>query len=363
MHMGHIGGDRVTATDRPENRGTFRMTPQTLTNSGASSGTGSEVGSGATKTEPGFNGRALRDAFGSFATGVTIVTTSGPVGADIGLTANSFSSVSLDPPMVLWSLARTSSSIEAFRNSVYFAVHILSADQEALSARFASRGIDRFGGLALDRGPDGIPMLPDCMARFTCKLAYQYEGGDHVIFVGEIVDFSHSASKPLVFHGGRYGMLLPKQIAAAAEPADALSNLSSDDLLFQISNAYLRIRQAVVEKLESDGWTAEEYAVLSIVGSGDGLSIPEIMARSEKFRGQAISGAIVRKLIARGLLREDDSTDGQARVRLTREGRISVMELVAIRKSSESDVQGNLDWSEVQLLKHLLARIGNSAQA
>src|SRR2546423_12400621 len=143
----------------------------------------SDLRSGAAKTGPNFDGRALRDAFGSFATGVTIVTTCGPAGADIGLTANSFSSVSLDPPMVPWSLARTSSSIDAFRNCAHFAVHILSADQEALSARFASNGIDRFGGLALDRGPDGIPMLPDCMARFACKRAYQYEGGDHVIFV------------------------------------------------------------------------------------------------------------------------------------------------------------------------------------
>ncbi|MES3001815.1 MAG: flavin reductase [Pseudomonadota bacterium] len=300
-------------------------------------------------------GRALRDAFGSFATGVTIVTTSGPQG-DIGLTANSFSSVSLDPPMVLWSLAKTSTSADAFRSNAHFAVHILSADQEALSARFATKGIDRFGGLELDRGPGGVPMLPDCMARFTCKLAYQYEGGDHVIFVGEILDFRHSASKPLVFHGGRYGMLLPKQSAAATQLPDAPGNLSSDDLLYQVSNAYFRTRQAVIDQLEHDGWTAEEYAVLSIVGREDGLAMPEIVARSEKFRGQAISAAIMEKLIARGLLRVD-ATGGKEHVRLTPEGRLSVMELVAIRKSSEADVQGNLDPSEVQLLKHLLARL------
>ena len=216
-------------------------------------------------TTTGFDKRSLRDAFGSFATGVTIVTTAGPSGVAIGLTANSFSSVSLDPPMVLWSLARTSANIDVFRNSGHFAVHILSADQEALSARFASKVADRFEGLALDHGPDGIPMLPDCMARFACKLAYQYEGGDHVIFVGEIVDFDHSARKPLVFHGGKYGMLLPKQFAAA-EAADTLSNLSSDDLLYQVSNAYFRTRQTVVDKLEHHGWTSEEYAVLSIVG-------------------------------------------------------------------------------------------------
>ena len=309
-----------------------------------------------------FDGRALRDAFGSFATGVTIVTTSGPGRTDIGLTANSFSSVSLDPPMVLWSLARTAASIEAFRNCGHFAVHILSADQEKLSGLFASKGIDRFEGLALDRGPDGIPLLPDCMARFACKLAYQYEGGDHVIFVGEILHFSHSARKPLVFHGGRYGMLLPRQVTSAAEPLDALSNLSSDDLLYQVSNAYFRTRQAVIDELGRQGWTAEEYAVLSIIGrEDDGLCMPEIVARSEKIRGQAISVATVQKLIARGLLRDFESADGQARVRLTPEGRVAVMRLSAIRKSSEADVQGNLDPSEVQLLKHLLARLESPA--
>lgn len=309
------------------------------------------------KVAPSFDSRALRDAFGSFATGVTIVTTAGPDGADIGLTANSFSSVSLDPPMVLWSLARTSLNMDAFRNSGHFAVHILSADQEALSSRFASKGIDRFAGLELDRGPDGVPLLPDCMARFTCKLAYQYEGGDHVIFVGEIVDFGHSARKPLVFHGGKYGMLLPKQPVASVESADEFSNLSSDDLLYQVSNAYLRTRQSVIEKLESRQWTAEEYAVLSIIGREDGLCMPEIVARSEKVRGQGISAAIVQQLIERGLLEEVDASDGRVAVRLTAEGRLSVLELIAIRKSSEADVQGKLDPSEVQLLKHLLARL------
>jgi 3-hydroxy-9,10-secoandrosta-1,3,5(10)-triene-9,17-dione monooxygenase reductase component len=242
-------------------------------------------------------------------------------------------------------------------------VHVLSAEQEALSARFASKGIDRFEGLALERGPDGIPMLPDCMARFACKLAYQYEGGDHVIFVGEILDFSHSARKPLVFHGGHYGLLLPKQTTAVVGAVDEFSNLSSEDLLFQVSNAYFRTRQAVIVKLQHHGWTAEEYAVLSITGREDGLCLSEVVARSERFRGQAISAAIVHKLIKRGLLREIDSTDTQARVRLTPEGRVCVMELSAIRKSSEADVQGSLDPSEVQLLKHLLGRLEHAARA
>jgi 3-hydroxy-9,10-secoandrosta-1,3,5(10)-triene-9,17-dione monooxygenase reductase component len=330
------------------------MTPQTST---AAAQPAATAPSGAD-----INSRALRDAFGSFATGVTIVTTAGPAGADIGLTANSFSSVSLDPPMVLWSLARTAASIEAFRSCGHFAVHILSADQERLSSRFASKGIDRFEGLELDRGPGGIPLLRDCMARFTCRLAYQHEGGDHVIFVGEILDFGHSARKPLVFHGGRYGMLLPKQITSSAEPMDTL-NLSSDDLLYQVSNAYFRTRQAVIDELERHGWSPEEYAVLSIAGQEDALSTPEIVSRSERLRGKAVSAEVIQKLIGRGLLLDIESTQGHRRFRLTPEGRVSVMKLSAIRKSSEADVQVGLDPSEVQLLKHLLSRLGSSAAA
>src|SRR5256884_859214 len=158
--MGTLRRPRHGVTASTRRSETIRMTTQTSNNS--------DLRSGAAKAGPDFDGRALRDAFGSFATGVTIVTTSGPGGADIGLTANSFSSVSLDPPMVLWSLARTSLSIDAFRNCAHFAVHILSADQEALSARFASKSIDRFGGLELDRGAEGITMLQESLDRLQC---------------------------------------------------------------------------------------------------------------------------------------------------------------------------------------------------
>src|SRR5262249_1277731 len=137
--------------------------------------------------------RALRTALGAFATGVTIVTTRGVDGSDVGLTANSFSSVSLDPPMVLWSLAKTSGNIEALRNAGYFAVHVLAADQDGLSARFATRGIDKFAGISCERGSEAIPLLDGCTARFECRTAFQYEGGDHVIFVGEVQNLTHSA--------------------------------------------------------------------------------------------------------------------------------------------------------------------------
>ncbi|HEX4597310.1 MAG TPA: flavin reductase family protein, partial [Burkholderiaceae bacterium] len=143
--------------------------------------------------------RGFRNALGTFTTGVTIVTTRDAVGHDVGLTVNSFNSVSLDPPLVLWSLARSSGSLAAFVGAEYFAVHILGARQEALSNRFAQRGADKFGDLVLARGRGGVPLLDGCAARLECRTAYRYEGGDHEIFVGEVLSFEHFDQSPLVF--------------------------------------------------------------------------------------------------------------------------------------------------------------------
>jgi len=133
-----------------------------------------------------FDAKGFRQALGSFATGVTIITTRAPDGEPLGLTVNSFNSVSLDPPMVLWSMAETALSLPIFRDAEYWAVHVLSSAQEDLSTRFAMRSEDKFAGLDLEEGIGGIPMLTNCTARFQCKTAFQYEGGDHVIFVGEV---------------------------------------------------------------------------------------------------------------------------------------------------------------------------------
>jgi len=168
-------------------------------------------------TTAGLDTRAFRNALGSFVTGVTIVTTVDPAGADTGLTANSFNSVSLDPPMILWSLALNASSLPAFRQAPWWAVHVLSAEQEALSGRFAAKVEDRFEGVGFTRGPGGIPLLEGCAARFICRTAFEYEGGDHAIFVGHVTEFDHSGGLPLAYHGGRYSRVVP----GAAQPADA----------------------------------------------------------------------------------------------------------------------------------------------
>ncbi|MBM3390814.1 MAG: flavin reductase family protein [Betaproteobacteria bacterium] len=151
--------------------------------------------------------RALRDALGAFATGVTVVTALDRDGRAIGLTVNSFNTVSLEPPLILWSLSRASPSLAAFRAASHFAVNVLAAGQQAVSERFARRGADRFAGIEWQSGLGGAPLLTGCCAVLECRNEVQHEGGDHLIFIGRVERFGRSEAPPLVYHGGRYRSL------------------------------------------------------------------------------------------------------------------------------------------------------------
>lgn len=159
---------------------------------------------------PSFSSVEFRAALGMFATGVTIVTARGADGTLVGLTANSFNSVSLSPPLVLWSLARRAGSMPAFRAGSHYAINILAAEQHALAERFASKVGDRFAGVAWQEGTAGAPLIEGAAAVFECFNRSRYEEGDHVIFVGEVERCTHRAgAQPLIFHGGRYYTELP----------------------------------------------------------------------------------------------------------------------------------------------------------
>ncbi len=159
---------------------------------------------------PSFSPREFRAALGMFATGVTIVTARKASGELLGLTANSFNSVSLAPPLVLWSLARAAGSLAAFSAGSHYAINILAADQKALAERFAARGADRWADVAFTEGAGGAPLLAGAAATFECFNRSRYEEGDHVIFVGEVERCSHrDGASPLLFHGGQFYTELP----------------------------------------------------------------------------------------------------------------------------------------------------------
>jgi len=155
--------------------------------------------------EPGAgNARAYRDALGQFATGVTVVTAMTPEGP-VGMTANSFASVSLDPPLVLWSPALASTRFAKFRDAAHYAIHVLCADQRAGAQAFAASGTDGFGVFGHAQSRDGVPLLDNCLARFECRQEGLHEAGDHMIIIGRVQRALLREGPPLLFVRGVYG--------------------------------------------------------------------------------------------------------------------------------------------------------------
>lgn len=293
--------------------------------------------------------KQFRKALGSFTTGVTVVTTRGVEGEDVGLTANSFNSVSLDPPMVLWSLDRKSSIAAAFMAAEHFAVHILASDQEQVSNQFAKRGVDRFAGLAVERGHGEVPLLAGCSARFECRTSYRHDGGDHIIFVGEVVAFDSFGRAPLVFHGGNYGMLMKRK---AEDVDDANSSFGDEWLGFLLGRAYYQMLMPLRAEVERQGLDDVHYNILSALSAGEGRSVTEL-SRLVDFTGHRVGDEHFATLAARKLI----FVDGGERVRFTEAGRRYAIELMAAGKAAEADAAGELDFNEARLLKLLLKRV------
>ena len=156
------------------------------------------------RDEASFDGEDLRRAFGTFATGVTIITTRDGEGRLYGLTANSFASVSIEPPLVLWSLARRAGSYPAFRDATHFGVSVLGGEHRELSTRFAQPHPDKFSGIDFTLGAYGVPLLDGAAAHFECRIEHRYEGGDHVIVVGRVEAYDYCLKPTLLYCHGKY---------------------------------------------------------------------------------------------------------------------------------------------------------------
>jgi 3-hydroxy-9,10-secoandrosta-1,3,5(10)-triene-9,17-dione monooxygenase reductase component len=166
--------------------------------------------------------KELRRSLGSFVTGVTVLTTKGPDGEPVGLTVNSFNAVSLEPPLILWSLSLHAASFQTFVRAAHFAVNILAADQQQLSELFARTGGDKFSGVAWREGAAGMPLLDDTAANLVCRNSFRHQGGDHLIFVGEVIAHASSDRPPLVYANGRYAEIVRRD-DEALEAADLIT--------------------------------------------------------------------------------------------------------------------------------------------
>ncbi len=156
-----------------------------------------------------FDTRELRDAFGCFATGITVVSTVNGSGEFFGLTANSFSSLSLDPPLVLFCLDYKALSFDAFQKTSHFVVNVLGEGQEDLSAHFARSSPDKWNGVAYETWQTGCPVLPDTIAALECHTVARHEGGDHLIIIGQVerMRYEDGEARPLLYYKGRYGAI------------------------------------------------------------------------------------------------------------------------------------------------------------
>jgi flavin reductase (DIM6/NTAB) family NADH-FMN oxidoreductase RutF len=167
----------------------------------ANSDPANELASDSSPIDP----RDFRSALGSYGTGVTIITAADAQGKPYGLTCNSFASVSLNPPLVLWSLLLYSSSLTVFQNASHFAVNVLGASQQALASKFAKSSDDKFHGVEWAPGLGNAPLLAGSVANFQCRSVSRYYGGDHVIFLGAVEAYSYNRSEPLLFLRGGFG--------------------------------------------------------------------------------------------------------------------------------------------------------------
>nr|WP_295083622.1 flavin reductase [uncultured Roseateles sp.] len=293
----------------------------------------------------------FRRALGMFATGVTIVTTQAADGTPVGITANSFNSVSLQPPMVLWSLAKNARSLPAFSEAEYWNVHILANEQEPLSNRFARAGEDKFAGLPLDQADNGMPLLPGCSARFQCRTAFRYEGGDHIIFVGEVLAYDSSGLPPLLYVTGNYALAARKAAPVSTDPAaDTSQALYSENLMgYLLGRAHYQFMGGFRNRLKERALSDADFFVLSTLSVQAPLSA-SALAEHVSYTGIDIGPLALGSLCERGLL---DQTEAGL-YQLSTSGRDLVLHVLAAAKAVEADLVGRMGEAEAALLRNLL---------
>lgn len=305
-------------------------------------------------TAPEFDTRAFRRALGNFATGVTVVTAAGPGGRKVGVTANSFNSVSLDPALVLWSIDKRSSSHEVFEEATHFAVNVLAADQIDLSNNFARPKEDRFAGIEYQQGAGGAPLFIDCSARFQCEKFEQLDGGDHWILVGKVVAFDDFGRSPLLYHQGAYSMVLPHtrmtQRAEGQPPSSHFQGRLQHNLYYLMTQA-LRAYQADYQPRQlRTGLRTSEARMLMVLENDAGLSLNDLQ-REVAMPTREIEEAVA-NLKRKGLINDADD-----RVRLSVRGVDETEALWTIAKEQQDKVFARFNDEQVDAFKTVLKAI------
>jgi len=227
-----------------------------------------------------FDPKDFRRALGNFATGVTIVTARAPDGTNVGVTASSFNSLSMDPPLVLWSSIKETPSCKLFEEASHFAVNVLASDQMDMSNHFARQQDDKFDGVEWEEGIGGAPIFPHCAGRFQCETYDKLDGGDHWIFVGRVLSFDDNGRSPLCFHQGSYSMVFSHPETYPNAENDATKNGDQGRMgnheFFLMLRAVRAYQERYRPKLASLELNLSESRMLLVLNDIPGLGAEEL---------------------------------------------------------------------------------------
>jgi flavin reductase (DIM6/NTAB) family NADH-FMN oxidoreductase RutF/DNA-binding MarR family transcriptional regulator len=300
-----------------------------------------------------FNAREFRDALSSFATGVTVVTCLDTDGEPVGATASSFNSVSMDPPLILWSITKSAYSAEAFINAKHFAVNVLSADQVELSNKFARSGTDKFLDVTIEQGMGGVPILPGAITCFECEAYATYDGGDHEIIVGQVKGMRTSPGPGLVFYRGAYATAEAIPTLAPIE-TNEVSHFIDNYLLYYMSRATHQMGEEFHQVVAEDGLTTKEWRVLACLYNENSLSLADLSKHI--MVDQATLLELTMDLQKQNLARVQQ-LDAGTQITGTAQGQERVAHLIEDCQAAEARALEGLDGDAASTLKTILQRI------
>ena len=298
---------------------------------------------------PALDRDAFRRALGEFPTGVAVVTAR-VGGIPIGMTANSFSAVSLDPPLVLWSVARSALSHDAFAACEAFAVHFLGADRHDIAMQFAGRATEKFAGIAHAPGVTGAPLIEDLAPAFECRSWARYPGGDHTILVGEVVRLVERSHDPLLFHSGMLRGIEAKRRAPQLPAASFARNY----LAYLLARASHVVSSGFHASLPNYALSVPEWRVLACLSDVEGLSVGELAAMAimkQPRLTKVLDGMELDGLLER---RGDRADRRRVTLHLTDEGRRRVAPVLEAARAHEAEFLAHFTRDERDTIKYAL---------
>ena len=296
--------------------------------------------------------KEFRRALGNFATGVTVMTAQNSQGERVGMTANSFNSVSLDPALILWSIDKHSASYRIFAEASHFAVNVLSAAQIELSNHFARRSEDKFAGIIFESGYGQAPLLSHCSASFECEKYAIHDGGDHWIMLGRVLRFSDHGRAPLVYHQGAYSTVMPhpslnQQAVTLESTAKETASRLQHNMYYLLTQAVRAYQNDYLPLQLSSGFRTSEARLLMILVEHSALPLAEIVSEAAMPLHEIEQASAI--LMEQGLLKVE-----QEIYALTEQGQQAAHLLFTLAEQHQSQVFAKYNAQERDAFKRIL---------